>query len=128
MSATTSLVMIIPATQRDTANAVSEALGHGPGTFRIALEDAQGVVTHYGNHAWASDEFMAVLDDAAQGTLPMPADGRTWEDWGLSDQAVWDMFAELTIEGQPIGEQCPCAFFAHVAGGSGLGMPVVEVP
>jgi hypothetical protein len=67
-----SLVLIIPADLRDDANALGVALGMGPDNYSVPLSaDGSEPATYYGLHAWASDDFIAMLDS---GELPPDVD------------------------------------------------------
>jgi hypothetical protein len=67
-----SLVLIIPADLRDDANALGVALGMGSDNYSVPLSaDGSAPATYYGLHAWASDEFIAMLDS---GQLPPDVD------------------------------------------------------
>lgn len=66
---TISCVIILPASLQSAGNALSLALGHGPDTYSIPL-CMDGVVTHYGAHAWVQPEFIATIQGAAGGVLP----------------------------------------------------------
>lgn len=61
-----SVVLIIPAALRDKANALGEALGHGPNNYSVALTNAMAP-THYGLHTWATQAFVDML---AAGVMP----------------------------------------------------------
>lgn len=61
-----SVVLIIPADLRDKANALGEALGHGPNNYSVALTNATAP-THYGLHTWATQAFVDML---AAGVMP----------------------------------------------------------
>lgn len=68
---TTSCVLIVPASLRDKANTLAEAMGWGPGSYAVPLSaDGSEPITHYGLRTWASDEFVAMLQGAAQGQMP----------------------------------------------------------
>lgn len=66
---TLSCVLMLPAALQSTGNALSLALGHGPDTYSIPL-CTDGIVTHYGAHAWVQPEFIATIQSAGQGVLP----------------------------------------------------------
>jgi len=63
-----SAVLIIPEAQRAKANALGEALGHGPNNYSVALS-ATGAepATHWGGRGEVTDDFIAMIADAAQG-------------------------------------------------------------
>ena len=66
-----SAVLIIPEAQRTKANALGEALGHGPNNYSVALS-ATGAepATHWGGCGEVTDDFIAMIADAAQGNPP----------------------------------------------------------
>lgn len=58
-----SLVLIIPADLRDDANALAEALGHGPSNYSVPLSPTGGEpATHWGLHTWAQQSFIDMLE------------------------------------------------------------------
>ena len=61
-----SCVLIVPAALKDEADALGEALGHGPQSYTVALTTGEGV-THWGLHAFVSPDFVAMLQS---GELP----------------------------------------------------------
>lgn len=64
-----STVLIIPAALRDAGNQVAEAMGWGTGNYSVPLSPAGSEpATHYGLHAWASEQFKAWVE----GTEPLP--------------------------------------------------------
>ena len=66
-----SAVLIIPEAQRDKANALGEALGHGPNNYSVALSPTGSEpATHWGGRGEVTDEFIAMIADAAQGNPP----------------------------------------------------------
>lgn len=66
-----SFVLIIPAALADTANALGEAMGWGPGSYSVPLS-ANGLApaSHYGLHTWAEQSFADMLEAAGTGTIP----------------------------------------------------------
>ena len=56
-----SIVLIIPADLHDKANALGEALGHGPNNYSVALTNSTEP-THYGLHTWGTQAFVDMLD------------------------------------------------------------------
>lgn len=58
-----STVLILPAAQVATGNAVANAMGWGPDNYSVPLS-ANGLepATHYGLHAWASPEFRQMIE------------------------------------------------------------------
>ena len=71
---TYSIVMIAPAATRDGANAVAEALGHGPNNFSATLSNDGQSITHYGCRTQAQQSFVDLLAGMGQGQMP-PIDG-----------------------------------------------------
>lgn len=61
-----SIVLIIPATLHDKANALGEALGHGPNNYSVPLANATEP-TNYGLHTWGTQDFVDML---AAGVMP----------------------------------------------------------
>lgn len=58
-----SCVLILPADQIATGNAVGAAMGWGPDNFSVALSaNGSTPATHGGLHAWTGDEFKALID------------------------------------------------------------------
>jgi hypothetical protein len=58
-----STVLILPADQVDTGNAVAEAMGWGPSNYSIPLSaNGRVPVTHYGLHTWATDSFRDMIE------------------------------------------------------------------
>lgn len=86
-----SLVLIIPADLRDSANALGDALGHGPNNYSVPLVDESNEVTHYGLHAWATDSFLEVLET---GELPD----------GLEFPELQDVLEALIVSARPDSE------------------------
>jgi len=71
---TYSIVMISPAATRDGANAIAEALGHGPNNFSATLSDDGQTITHYGCRTQAQQSFVDLLAGMGQGEFP-PIEG-----------------------------------------------------
>lgn len=66
-----SAVLIIPEAQRNKANALGEALGHGPNNYSVALSPTGSEpASHYGGRGEVTDEFIAMIAGAAQGNPP----------------------------------------------------------
>jgi hypothetical protein len=63
-----SCVLILPNAYVATGNIVGEAMGWGPNNYSIPLTNATEP-THTGLHAWASDDFPAMLESR----IPPPA-------------------------------------------------------
>ena len=71
---TYSIVMIAPAATKDGANAIAEALGHGPNNFSATLSNDGQSITHYGCRTQAQQSFVDLLAGMGQGEFP-PIDG-----------------------------------------------------
>ena len=71
---TYSIVMIAPAATKDGANAIAEALGHGPNNFSATLSSDGQSITHYGCRTQAQQSFVDLLAGMGQGELP-PIEG-----------------------------------------------------
>lgn len=69
-----SIVMIAPAATKDGANAIAEALGHGPNNFSAMLSADGQTVTHYGCRTQAQQSFVDLLAGMGQGEFP-PIEG-----------------------------------------------------
>lgn len=58
-----SCVLILPLDQIATGNAVGEAMGRGPDNYSVPLSaDGSEPATHYGLHAWTSDDFQTLIE------------------------------------------------------------------
>jgi hypothetical protein len=73
---TYSIVMIAPASTKDGADAIAEALGHGPNNFSATLSADGQTVTHYGCRTQAQQSFVDLLAGMGQGEMP-PIEGVT---------------------------------------------------
>jgi hypothetical protein len=71
---TYSIVMIAPAATKDGADAIAEALGHGPNNFSATLSNDRQSVTHYGCRTQAQQSFVDLLAGMGQGEFP-PIEG-----------------------------------------------------
>ena len=72
-----STVLILPADQVDTGNAVAEAMGWGPRNYGIPLSaNGRDPVTHYGLHTWAADSFRDMVESK---TYPPALEGHVSE-------------------------------------------------
>ncbi len=71
---TYSIVMIAPAATKDGANAIAEALGHGPNNFSATLSADGQTITHYGCRTQAQQSFVDLLAGMGQGEFP-PIEG-----------------------------------------------------
>ena len=70
-----SAVLIIPAALRAKANALCDALGHGPNNYSVALSpNGSEPATHWGGRGEVADEFIAMIAAAAQGKPPAGLD------------------------------------------------------
>jgi len=67
---TYSIVMIAPAATKDGANAIAEALGHGPNNFSAQLSNDGQAITHYGCRTQAQQSFVDLLAGMSQGEFP----------------------------------------------------------
>lgn len=66
-----SAVLIIPEAQRAKANTLGEALGQGPNNYSVALSPTgSDPATHWGGRGGVTDDFIAMIADAAQGNPP----------------------------------------------------------
>lgn len=72
-----STVLIIPENLREEANTLGEAMGWGPDNYSVPLSDGVGV-THYGLHAWSTQEFVDMMAAVGAGNIP-PVPGLTRE-------------------------------------------------
>lgn len=66
------VVLVIPASLRDKANALGEAMGWGPNNYSVPLSaSGSEPATHWSlNLAEAGPEFLAMLEGAGQGHMP----------------------------------------------------------
>jgi hypothetical protein len=71
---TYSIVMIAPAATKNGANAIAEALGHGPNNFSATLSSDGKSITHYGCRTQAQQSFVELLAGMGQGEFP-PIEG-----------------------------------------------------
>ena len=61
-----SAVLILPESQVSTGNAVGEAMGWGGPSYSVPLSaDGTEPATHYGLHAWVTEEFQALIETGA---------------------------------------------------------------
>jgi hypothetical protein len=100
-----SIVMVTPVSDRAAMDALAEALGYGPDTFRVNV-GPEGAPTHAGMHAWAEDggEFHQLVTAVLAGVCP-PA---------LAPHA--DMLFRLLIGDQDADGINPQTHFASVVG------------
>lgn len=83
-----STVLILPDDLKDEGNRMGDAMGWGPENFSVALSsDGSAPATHWGLHAWASDDFPAYL---ASETLPPELEkaGFTQKEWDAIRAAI----------------------------------------
>lgn len=70
-----SAVLIVPTAQRDKANALGEALGHGPNNYSVAMSPTGSEpATHWGGRVEVTDDFIDMIAGAAQGNPPAGLD------------------------------------------------------
>jgi hypothetical protein len=85
-----SIVMIAPTATKDGANAIAEALGHGPNNFSATLSADGQTVTHYGCRTQAQQSFVDLLAGMGQGEFP-PIEG-------ADPQIIGAILASLIID------------------------------
>jgi hypothetical protein len=85
-----SIVMIAPAATKDGANAIAEALGHGPNNFSAMLSADGQTITHYGCRTQAQHSFVELLAGMGQGEFP-PIEG-------ADPQIIGAILGSLTID------------------------------
>lgn len=111
MSYSYSAVCIIPAASLDLGNRLAEGLGHGPNNYTVALSaDGSEPATHYGCRAAVNEVFVAMVQDAGQGSLP--------EIDGMTPLEVMQAFMTMQIDIQPADD--PYNHFVSFAGSLGL--------
>jgi hypothetical protein len=59
-----SVVLLVPAALRDSANELGELMGWGPNNYSVPLVSGD-VVTHYGLHTWAEQSFVEMVEGKA---------------------------------------------------------------
>lgn len=98
---TLSIVMIVPAALRETANRLACALGHDelPGsTYSVPLSaDGADPATHYGCRTAAQPSFAAILAAAGGGSLPEI----DWAAYDLSEADIAAVLAGLIANVRP---------------------------
>jgi hypothetical protein len=87
---TYSIVMIAPAATKDGANAIAEALGHGPNNFSATLSNDGKSITHYGCRTQAQQSFVDLLAGMGQGEFPSIE--------GADPQIIGAILASLIID------------------------------
>jgi hypothetical protein len=87
---TYSIVMIAPAATKDGANAIAEALGHGPNNFSATLSNDGQTITHYGCRTQAQQSFVDLLAGMGQGEFPSIE--------GADPQIIGAILASLIID------------------------------
>lgn len=91
-----SAVLIIPTAQRAKANALGEALGHGPNNYSVALSPTGSEpATHWGGRGEVNDEFIAMLAAAAQGNPPAGLDYPSADVAEVIDALIADFRADM---------------------------------
>ena len=61
-----SCVLLLPLAQVATGNAVGEAMGWGPASYSVPLSaDGSEPATHYGLHAWVTEDFQTLIETGA---------------------------------------------------------------
>lgn len=70
------IVLVVPDSLRDKANALGEAMGWGPNNYSIPLSaDGSEPITHWSlNLAQAGPDFLEMLEMAGQGQMPEDLD------------------------------------------------------
>ena len=132
----TSLVILIPASLIDTANALGNALGLGSRNFTVRLTPADDdsetpEITHYGLlHQSADPAFLATMKAAQAGVLP----SIDWENHGLTVEQVAQVIQTMTYSidpdpdaeetEEPVSHAGPSAHFQYVI--SELGVRIAE--
>ena len=118
-----STVLIVHTALLSKANALGDALGHGPESYTIPLSDDGETVTHFGAHTYATEAFFATVGGAMGGSLP-PVD---WSTYGITAGDVVEVLASLIVSApgsalDPEGDAypSPASHFAQVVEASGL--------
>lgn len=102
MSAYTySLVMAFADADKPDANNLAVAMGHCPAgmdEYTVPLSPTGAApATHWLCHTWCVPAFAAMLGGVAQGQLPEPEAGGTWEDYGLSYPRVGQLMQAAIV-------------------------------
>jgi hypothetical protein len=97
MSYDYSAVCIVPADKLELGNRLAEGLGHGPDNYTVPLSaDGSEPATHYGCRAAVNEVFVAMVQDAGQGTLP--------EIDGMEPSEVMEAFMAMQINIKPAND------------------------
>jgi hypothetical protein len=111
MSYDFSAVCIVPADKLELGNRLAEGLGHGPNNYSVPLSaDGSEPATHYGCRAAVNEVFVAMVQDAGQGTLP--------EIDGMEPSEVLEAFMAMQIDIQPADD--PYQHFVNYTASLGL--------
>jgi hypothetical protein len=66
----TSAVLIVPAADRDAANALGESMGWGPNNYSVPLTDGTDI-THYGCRADVTQTFIDMVENPTPEAQPI---------------------------------------------------------
>jgi enamine deaminase RidA (YjgF/YER057c/UK114 family) len=102
-----SIAFIVTAAQREAVLTIGRALGYEGGLVVQLSASGSAPATHYGAHAWAADEFVALIT----GDWPVPD--------GVPAETVAAAKAALTVSVQTPCES-PLAHFEAVCASAGL--------
>ena len=69
----TSAVLIVPAADRDAANAFGETMGWGPNNYSVALTTDGTTISHYGCRADVSQGFIDLMANPPAEAAPILA-------------------------------------------------------
>lgn len=98
---TYSLVLCFTDADKPDGNRLAEAMGHCPkdsDAYTVPLSPTgEAPATHWLCHSWCVPAFAALLGGVAQGQLPEPEAGGTWEDYGLSYQRVGELMQAAIV-------------------------------
>lgn len=96
-----SCVLIVPAALQYAGNMLGESLGHGPGTYSIALakESKSDVLTHYAAHSWVRPDFIQLIQAGQSGILPQEL-----LDKGFTSVQVRLFLSEIIMSARNYGE------------------------
>jgi len=100
-----SVVMIVPASEREAARAALEAAGFGPNNISVPMRgpvrvDSVEQATHYGTHWWLGDEFDSVVgigreaapNAAVLAHIPQPEGAEPPETYEPRDAEGFELF------------------------------------
>lgn len=100
-SYTWSLVFIVTDENKEDSNKLAMAMDHcppGADEYTVPLShDGTEPATHWLCHSWCVPAFAEMLGGVAQGVLPEPEAGGTWEDYGLSYQRVGELMQAAIV-------------------------------